>query len=109
MLQDTLACHDRIHGLGLDLGAAIVDQIAGVAQQGDNPPIAVAAIAAGQLDHIRDQAIFVVTAVRDTALGRAVRPSHPTGAALRDPEPATDMVDALVTTRGARKFPGPPP
>ena len=36
----------------------------------------------------------------DPALGRAVLPQHPAGAALRDAEPATDMVDAPEAARG---------
>ena len=50
----------------------------------------------GQLDHVRDQAILVVTPARDTALGRTVLSQHPTGPPFRDPEPAADMVDALA-------------
>ena len=60
------------------------------------------ALAVGQLDHVRDQAILVVTPARDTALGRTVLSQHPTGPPFRDPEPAADMVDALATTRGAQ-------
>ena len=87
------------------LDPLVVDQPAGVAQQGGDPAIAVTTVPAGQLDHVRDQAILVVTAARDTALGRALLSQHPAGAALRDPEPATDMVDALAAARGAHKFP----
>ena len=60
---------------------AVVALPAGVAQQGGDPPVSVAAIPAGQLDHVCDQAILVVTPARDTALGRAVLPQHPAGAA----------------------------
>ena len=78
---------------------------AGVAQQGGDPAIAVTAVPTGQLDHVRNQAILVVTAARDTALGRAVLPQHPAGPPFRDPEPATGMVDALAAARGAQRFP----
>ena len=75
---------------------------AGVAQQGGDSPIAVAAVPAGQLDHVRDQAVLLlVTAVRDTALGRTVLPQHPAGPPFRDPEPVADMVDVFPTVRGA--------
>jgi hypothetical protein len=30
-----------------------------------------------------------------------VLPQHPAGPALRDPEPVTDMIDALAAARGA--------
>ena len=60
---------------------AVVALPAGVAQQGGDPPVSVAAIPAGQLDHVCDQAILVVTPARDTALGRAVLRQHPAGAA----------------------------
>ena len=83
------------------LDPLVVDQPVGVARQGGDPAIAVTAVTAGQLDHVGDQAILVVVAARDTALGRAVLPQHPAGATLRDPEPAADMVDAVATARGA--------
>jgi len=50
---------------------------------------------------VRDQALLVVTAARDAALGRAVLPQHPASAAFRDPEPAADMIDAHPPARGA--------
>ena len=81
-----------LHGQGLP---------AGVAQQGRDPPVSVASVLAGQLDHVRNQAVLVVTAARDTALGRAMLPQHPASAAFRDPEPVADMIDALAATRGA--------
>ena len=83
------------------LDPLVVDLPAGVAQQGRDPSIAVTAVPAGQLDHVRDQAVLVVTAARDPALCRSVLAQHPAGPTLRDSEPATDMVDALATARGA--------
>ena len=82
-------------------GTLVIDLPAGIAQQSGDPPVAVTAILAGQLDHVRDQAVLVVAAARDAALGRAVLPQHPAGAAFRDPEPAADMIDALAPARGA--------
>ena len=87
------------------LDPLVVDLPAGVPQQGRNPPIAVTTVPAGQFDHVCDQAVLVVTAARDTTLGRAMLTQHPAGAAFRGPEPITNMVDALATTRGAQKFP----
>ena len=69
--------------------------------KGRDPPVSVAAILAGQLDHVRDQALLVGTAARDAALGRAMLPQHPASPALRDPEPVADMIDALAAARGA--------
>ena len=82
-------------------GTLVVDLPAGVAQQGGDPPVSVATVLAGQRDHVRDQAVLVVTAARDAALGRAMLPQHPASAALRDPEPVADVIDALTATRGA--------
>jgi|GEM_PF-3733597 len=82
----------------------VVDLPAGVTQQGGDPPIAVTTVLAGQFDHVRDQAVLVGMATRGTRLGRAMLTQHPAGMALRGPEPVTNMVDALATTRGARKF-----
>ena len=83
------------------LDPLVIDLPAGVAQQGSDPPVSVAAILAGQLDHVPDQAILVGTATRDAALGRAMLPQHPASPALRDPEPVADMIDALTAARGA--------
>ena len=83
------------------LDPLVVDLPAGIAQQGRDAAIAVAAVLAGQLDHVRDQAVLVVTTVRDAALGRAMLPQHPASAAFRDPEPVADMIDALAAARGA--------
>ena len=83
------------------LDPLVVDLPAGVAQQGGDPPVSVAAVLAGQLDHVRHQAVLVVAAARDAALGRAMLPQHPAGAAFRDPEPVADMIDALAAARGA--------
>ena len=60
----------------------VVDLPAGTAQQSRDPPIAVAAILTGQLDHIRNQAMRVVTHTWDTALGRAVLSQHQAGPTL---------------------------
>ena len=87
------------------LDPLVVDLPADIAQQGGDAAIAVAAILAGQLDHVRDQAIFVVAAARVAALGRAMLPQHPASPALRDPEPVADVIDALTAARGAQKFP----
>ena len=78
------------------LDRLVVDLPAGVTQQGRYAAIAVTAILAGQLDHVRDQAVLVVAAAPDAALGRAMLPQHPASAAFRDPEPVADMVDALA-------------
>ena len=83
------------------LDPLVVDLPAGVAQQGRDPPVTVAAVLAGQFDHVRDQAVFVVAPARDAALGRAMLPQHPASAAFRDPEPVADMIDALAPARGA--------
>ena len=83
------------------LDPLVVDLPAGVAQQGGDPPVSVATVLAGQRDHVRDQAVLVVAAARDAALGRAMLPQHPASAAFRDPEPVADMIDALAAARGA--------
>ena len=83
------------------LDPLVVDLPAGVAQQGRDPPVTVTAVLAGQLDHVRNQAVLVVAAARDAALGRAMLPQHPASAAFRDPETVADMIDALAAARGA--------
>ena len=83
------------------LDPLVVDLPAGIAQQGRDAAIAVAAVLTGQLDHVRNQTVLVVTTARDAALGRAMLPKHPASAALRDPETVADMIDALAPARGA--------
>jgi hypothetical protein len=50
----------------------VVDQPSGIAKQSCDPAIAVTTILAGQLDHVRDQAILVVTSPWGMTLRRAV-------------------------------------
>ena len=83
------------------LDPLVVDLPAGIAQQGRDAAVAVTAVLAGQLDHVRDQAILVVTAARDAALGRAMLSQHPAGPPFRDPKPVADMIDARPPARGA--------
>ena len=75
----------------------------GLAQQGRYPSVAVAAVLTCQLNHFRDQALFVVTVPSD--IDRAVLPEPPAGATLRDPEPVPDVIDTLLPALGAQQFP----
>ena len=66
----------------------------GVAQQGSDPSMAATAVAAGQLDHIRNRAVIVVEAARDLALGRAVLPPAPGRSAAPRSRAGRGRVDA---------------
>ena len=81
------------------LDPLVVDLPAGVAQQGGDPPIAVVAVPTGQLDHVPDQAVLIVTAARDTAPGRTVLPQHPA--------PKTRSRTASGSTSTGRRAPCP--
>ena len=59
---------------------------------------AVTAIPTGQLDHVRNQALLVVTPAPDVALRRAVLPQHPASSALGNAEPPTNTVETLAPT-----------
>jgi hypothetical protein len=72
-----LASPDPLHPL-------VVDQPAGPAQQRGDLAIAVAPILASQLDDVGGQPLFVVTALRDLTLCRAVLAERRAGAALGD-------------------------
>jgi hypothetical protein len=79
----------------------IADRPARLAQQGGDLAIAVAAVLAGQFDHVGRQSFGIFSAPRDLALRRAVLPECRAGAALRDVQMSSDMLDAGATTRGA--------
>ena len=79
----------------------VIDEPASPAQQLSDLAIAVATILAGQLDDVGRQPLFVVTALRNLALRRAMLAERRTGAALGDRQLAPNMLDAGTTTRGA--------
>jgi len=83
------------------LDPLVIDEPPGPAQQLGDLAIAVAAILPGQLDEIGGQPLFVVTAPRDLTLRRAMLTEYRTGAALRDGQPPSNMLDAGAATRGA--------
>jgi hypothetical protein len=84
------------------LDPLVVDQPARPAQQLGDLAIAVAAILPGQLDEVGRQPLFIVTAVRDLALCRAMLAERRTGAALGDGQLPSNMLDAGAATRGAQ-------
>jgi hypothetical protein len=78
-----------------------VDRPACMAQQRRDPAVAVAAVAPGQFDDVGGQPLFIITALRDLALRRAMLAERRTGAALGDGQRASNMLDAGTATRGA--------
>jgi hypothetical protein len=80
----------------------VVDEPTGPAQQLSDLAIAVAAIVPGQLDNVSGQPLFIVTAVRDLALCRAMLAERRTGAALGNAQLSSNMLDAGAATRGAQ-------
>src|SRR5947199_3083779 len=83
------------------LDPLVVDQPAGPAQQLGDLAVAVSAILPGQLDDVSGQSRFIVTAVRDLTLRRAMLAERRTGAALGDRQLTSNMLDAGAATRGA--------
>ena len=67
--------------------------------------IAVAAVLTCQRDEIGGEPLFVLSAPRRFALGRAMLAERPAGAALGDVQPGPDVLDTGAPTRGAQKFP----
>jgi hypothetical protein len=55
----------------------------------------------GQLDEVGGQPLFIVTAVRDLTLRRAMLAERRTGAPLGDAQLPSNMLDAGAATRGA--------
>ena len=81
--------------------ALVVHMPARVVQQSGDHPITVPTVLAGQLDDVVGQTLFVGTALRNFALGRAMLTENPTGAALRYAVRLPDVVDAPSATRRA--------
>ena len=84
------------------LDPLVVDEPAGSAQQLGDLAIAITAILPGQLDNVGSQPLFIVTALRDLALSRAMLAERRTGAALGDGQLPSNMLDAGAATRGAQ-------
>lgn len=83
------------------LDPLVVHQPTRISQHRCNLAIAIAAISPGQFDQIGYQAVFIVAAPRDFALGRAMLAERRTGAALGDRQNLPDMVDTGPASRGA--------
>ena len=83
------------------LDPLVVDEPAGPAQQLGDLAVAIAAILAGQFNEIGCEPLFIVTALRDLALRRAVLAERRTGAPLGDGQRPSNMLDAGAATRGA--------
>ena len=66
------------------LDTLVVDLPACISQQGRDPAIAVAAVLAGQIEHVGHQSVFVCVTLRDTPLRGAMLPQNPAGAFLRN-------------------------
>ena len=80
----------------------VVHNPAGVAQQGCDFAVAVAAILPGKLDDVGRQPLLVVAALRRLALCRAVLAERRTGATLGDAKLTTNMFNAGAATRRAQ-------
>ena len=84
------------------LDPLVVHQPAGVAQQGRDLAVAVAAVLPGKLDDVGRQPLFVVAALRCLALRRAMLAERRTGATLGYAKLTTNMLDAGTATRRAQ-------
>ena len=84
---------------------AIADGATCLSKQCCNPAITVSAKLSGQLDHIRNEPVFISVTFRDMSLCRAVLPQHSTRSPFRGFELAAHMINASTTTSGAQKFP----
>ena len=83
------------------LDPLLVNEPAGPAQQLGDLAIAIAAIMPGQFDGVGRQPLFIVAAVWDLALRRAMLAKRSTGAALGDGQLPSNMLNAGAATRGA--------
>ena len=83
------------------LDPLVIDQPASPTQQFGDLAIAVAAILPGQLNEVGDQPLFIVTALWDLALRRAMLTERRTSAALGDGQLPSNMLNAGAATRRA--------
>ena len=84
------------------LDPLVVHQPAGVAQQGRDLAVAVAAVLPGKLDDVGRQPLFVVAALRRLALRRAMLAERRTGATLGYAKITANMLDTGSATRRAQ-------
>ena len=85
--------------------AAVTHRPPGIPQQRCDPPIAIPTVLSGQFDHVRDQPVFISTAMRHASLCGTVLTKNTASSALRDIQFSTDTVDTGPTASGAQKFP----
>src|ERR1019366_10228896 len=78
-----------------------VPRPAGTAQQGCDPPVAVAAIGLGQLDDVGGQRRFVIAPPGGLALGRPMLTQSRASSPFGDPQLGLDLVHADPATGGA--------
>lgn len=60
----------------------IADLPAGISEQRRNPPIAISTVLAGELDHVRHQALFISTTLRLVPLCRSMLAKNLAGPTL---------------------------
>lgn len=76
-----------------------------VPQEGRNPAIAISAVLACQLDHVRNQTLLVSPPLWQPTLCGPVLTQNTANSSLRYLEPDTHMINASPPTRRAQKFP----
>jgi hypothetical protein len=69
-----------------------------IPQQSCNPTIAVSAILAGQLDHVGDQSILIISANRQTPLCGSMLPHNPANPPFRHPHLVANVINASPAT-----------
>ena len=84
------------------LDPLVVDEPAGPAQQLGDLAVAVAAVLPGQFDDVGCQPLFIITALRDLALRRAMLTERRTSTTLGDGQLPSNMLNAGAATRRAQ-------
>ena len=70
-------------------------------QHGCDPTINVTPILTGPFDHVLNQTLLIVSALRKIAVRRAMPLQDPAGAAFGNIEPTPHQVDTVAAPRGA--------
>ena len=78
-----------------------VHRPAGMAKQGRDPPVAVAAVGLGQLDDVGGQRRLIIAPTGGLALGGPMLAQGRADPPFRDPQLDLDQVDASPATGGA--------
>ena len=105
--SDTIFYRNTVRLFVFDFGQSDSGRDIGydISQKRCDPPIAIATILPGQLDHVGHQSVFIRATNWHLTLRGSVLPETAASAAFRDVQFGTNAINTGTTTSGAQKFP----